>query len=62
MSDADFLSIGKSGYQICADSWKDYEETENFTQDIDWMPKVVVMAKNVYVWMDQLSKKYQPPY
>jgi len=33
-------------------------ETEQFTADIDWMPKVVMIAKNVYVWLFQLSKKY----
>ncbi len=31
---------------------------ERFTQDIDWMPKVVMIAKNAFVWLDQLSKKY----
>jgi glycosidase len=34
-------------------------EYENFTQDIDWMPNVVMIAKNTFVWLDQLSKKYQ---
>ncbi len=29
-----------------------------FSQDLDWMPKVILIAKNAYVWMDQLSKKY----
>jgi glycosidase len=38
-----------------------YAETEQFTQDIDWMPRVVMLAKNVFVWMDQLSKKYHRP-
>ena len=36
----------------------DSKELENFTIDKEWMPKVVMIAKNVYVWMDQLSKKY----
>jgi glycosidase len=36
-----------------------YEEYEHFTSDIDWMPKVVMIAKNIFVWLDQLSKKYQ---
>ena len=36
----------------------DYLE-ENYTPDRDWMPKVVMIAKNVYVWLDQLSKKYK---
>lgn len=57
--DADFLMLGKSGYKYALDVWKDYEEPENFTSDIDWMPKVVLLAKNTYVWLDQLSKKYQ---
>ncbi|MHB1687609.1 MAG: alpha-amylase family glycosyl hydrolase [Ignavibacteriaceae bacterium] len=36
-----------------------YSEVEKFTEDIDWMPKVVMLAKNSYVWLDQLSKKYK---
>ena len=34
------------------------EEIEGFTPDKDWMPKVVLIAKSVYVWLDQLSKTY----
>lgn len=34
-------------------------ELERFSPDRDWMPNVVLMAKNSYVWLDQLSKKYQ---
>ncbi len=34
-------------------------EIENFTQDRAWMPNLVLIAKNAYVWLDQLSKKYQ---
>jgi glycosidase len=36
-------------------------EPERFSPDLDWMPRVVLMAKNVYVWLDQLSRKYQRP-
>ncbi len=36
-----------------------YEEPERFTPDSEWMPNVVLIAKNTYVWLDQLSKKYQ---
>ncbi|MFA5833252.1 MAG: alpha-amylase family glycosyl hydrolase [Bacteroidota bacterium] len=36
-----------------------YAEPEQFTPDTDWMPNVVLIAKNTYVWLDQLSKKYQ---
>lgn len=38
----------------------DYLE-ENYTPDRDWMPNVVMIAKNVFVWFDQLSKKYKQP-
>jgi glycosidase len=34
-------------------------EYEAFSPDVDWMPKTVMMAKTVYVWLDQLSKQYQ---
>ncbi|MBI4551910.1 MAG: alpha-amylase, partial [Candidatus Latescibacteria bacterium] len=34
-------------------------EPERFSQDLDWMPYVVLLAKNAYVWLDQLSKRYQ---
>ncbi len=33
-------------------------EYERFSPDRDWMPKVVLMAKTVLVWLFQLSKKY----
>ncbi len=33
-------------------------ETESFTPDKDWMPRLVLIAKNIYVWLHQLSKKY----
>jgi glycosidase len=33
-------------------------ETERFSPDLDWMPSLVLIAKNAYVWLDQLSKKY----
>jgi glycosidase len=39
----------------------DSPEYERFTSDTDWMPRVVLLAKNSYVWLDQLSKKYQRP-
>ena len=34
-------------------------EYEAFSPDVDWMPKTVMLAKTVYVWLDQLSKQYQ---
>jgi hypothetical protein len=34
-------------------------EAERFSPDQEWMPNLVLIAKNAYVWLDQLSKKYQ---
>ncbi|MDY7095630.1 MAG: alpha-amylase family glycosyl hydrolase [Acidobacteriota bacterium] len=34
------------------------EEEERFTEDRDWMPEVVLVAKNTLVWLDQLSRAY----
>jgi glycosidase len=36
-------------------------EEERFSPDSDWMPRLVLLAKNAYVWLDQLSKEYQRP-
>jgi glycosidase len=34
-------------------------EPERFTPDKDWMPNITLIAKNAFVWLDQLSKKYR---
>ncbi|GAP62420.1 hypothetical protein ARMA_0843 [Ardenticatena maritima] len=34
------------------------EEYEAFSPDLDWMPNVVLIAKNTYVWLHQLSRWY----
>ena len=36
-------------------------EPEQFTPDREWMPRLVLMAKNIYVWLDQLTKAYGRP-
>ncbi len=36
-----------------------YPEYERYSPDKEWMPRLVLIAKNAYVWLDQLSKKYQ---
>jgi len=35
------------------------KEYERFSPDRDWMPNVVMMAKTILVWLDQLSKAYK---
>ncbi len=34
------------------------QDHEKFSPDKDWMPSLVLIAKNAFVWLDQLSKKY----
>jgi glycosidase len=36
-------------------------EPEKFSADKDWMPRLILIAKNVYVWLDQLTKIYKRP-
>lgn len=33
-------------------------DQRSFSPDSDWMPQVVLLAKNAYVWLDQLSQAY----
>jgi glycosidase len=33
-------------------------EPEKFSADLNWMPRLVLIAKTTFVWLDQLSKKY----
>src|SRR4051812_644219 len=33
-------------------------EPERFSSDSAWMPRVVLLAKSTYVWLDQLSRSY----
>ena len=33
-------------------------EPERFSEDRDWMPRLVLVAKSTYVWLDQLSRSY----
>jgi len=37
----------------------EYHEYERYSPDQEWMPRLVLMAKNSYVWLEQLSRKYQ---
>ena len=34
------------------------DEPEAFSSDSAWMPRVVLLAKSTYVWLDQLSRAY----
>jgi len=56
------LRTGTGGAQgkapVLEFNWLNHEY-ERFSPDKDWMPRLVLIAKNSYVWLDQLSKKYQ---
>ncbi len=36
-------------------------EVENFSPDREWMPNLILIAKNAHVWLDQLGKQYKRP-
>jgi glycosidase len=62
--DAEYLARIKNKLNMGEDLSEDersyyYSEIEQFTADTEWMPSVVMIAKNAFVWLDQLSKKYQ---
>ncbi len=47
------------GKKLSPEEYEYYQlEVNRFTVDIDWMPRVVMIAKNAFVWMHQLTKKY----
>lgn len=54
------FNVGKDGSKGSGDvlEYGGMEEYERFSEDRDWMPKVVLLAKTTLVWLDQLSKQY----
>ena len=38
------------------------DEAERFSPDGDWMPRVVMVAKSTYVWLEQLSRDHGCPW
>ncbi len=48
-------TTGHSQVPVFGDPANEYEK---FSQDRDWMPNTVLIAKSTYVWMAQLSKQY----
>ncbi|MRR33118.1 alpha-amylase [bacterium] len=55
------LEFGRAAHAKETPSGGDYPEPERFSPDTEWMPNVVLIAKMVYVWLDQLTKKYARP-
>ncbi|MBI5709787.1 MAG: alpha-amylase [Candidatus Eisenbacteria bacterium] len=53
------LAVGDSGPGAILRFDAHEHEHERFSADLDWMPNVVLIAKSVYVWLDQLSRRHQ---
>ncbi|NUM69215.1 MAG: alpha-amylase [Ignavibacteriaceae bacterium] len=63
LSQEEIDKILKSGRKKDEILYDDFElsymiEEEKFTEDLHWMPNVVMIAKNTLVWLDQLSRTY----
>jgi glycosidase len=54
-----FAGFGEKGSQAIPQYRGQEFESENFSTDLGWMPKLVLIAKSTFVWLDQLSKKYR---
>ncbi len=50
--------LRRRGQRYASDHQAPLNEYEAFSQDQDWMPTVVMLAKSTFVWLEQLSKKY----
>ncbi len=54
-----FLGAGPA--QVPVYDYRGESEPERYSRDLDWMPNIVLVAKNTHVWMFQLSQKYGRP-
>jgi glycosidase len=53
-------AVGDSRSQLEAPTYGGaYAEYEHYSPDKEWMPRLVLIAKNSYVWLEQLSRKYK---
>ncbi len=58
---ARLLGMGGPGPSLVYEFGGLAQEAERFSADKDWMPRLVLIAKTAYVWLDQLSKAYGRP-
>ncbi|HLX12451.1 MAG TPA: alpha-amylase family glycosyl hydrolase, partial [Bacteroidota bacterium] len=60
VTQAGFFGWGDKGSAPVSEFKGEYYEyePERFSADLSWMPRCVLIAKSVFVWLDQLSKKY----
>ncbi|MCQ2583228.1 MAG: alpha-amylase family glycosyl hydrolase [Treponema sp.] len=56
---ASWAPMGGDGPELMPYSYENLmNEYERFSADSEWMPNVILMAKTVLVWLDQLTKQY----
>lgn len=56
---ASWAPMGGDGPELIPYSYENLmNEYERFSADSEWMPNVILMAKTVLVWLDQLTKQY----
>ena len=48
----------KADIPVASYSGGNYAEYERYSPDKDWMPRLILIAKNSYVWLEQLSRKH----
>jgi glycosidase len=48
---------GGPGPSLVVDFTRLGHEPEHYSPDTEWMPRLVLLAKNAHVWLDQLSKQ-----
>jgi hypothetical protein len=48
----------KADIPVAAYEGGEYAEYERYSPDKDWMPRLILLARNSYVWLEQLSRKY----
>jgi hypothetical protein len=52
------LALGDSSAAAIPSFGAGLHEYERFSADVEWMPRTVMIAKSVYVWLHQLSVAY----
>jgi glycosidase len=52
------LAHGDFKADIPVPTYGGYAEYERYSPDKEWMPRLILIAKNSYVWLEQLSRKH----
>ncbi|MFZ5903570.1 MAG: alpha-amylase family glycosyl hydrolase [Chloroflexota bacterium] len=53
------FGVGGPGGETPVPTYFGEPEYERYSPDKEWMPRLVLIAKNTYVWLEQLSRKHQ---